>query len=288
MELKPPIVVTHKEFTPDILGKAGPEQMVTVVDDNDGHLIFAIGGPMTEPLEQERRVRKAEALAAAMRDAALCEGCRKPATCVGEYETCGEHVGFACDDCCGHGNEDGWCEPIQEAGERLIKRQRDAMLRKDAEHHAQILAMRDWVAGWLVRARLALYREGWEEGMSYKEMTDALTAVLFNLGCDDGSERPADVAETKRLLAMKPSYHLPIDGDDLLKTLADEAAALRESGEALVTTAMDAYTNARTALLRLKELATYHGADLGDRIDMVLTVIDEGLASPSTNGHKEP
>jgi hypothetical protein len=38
-----------------------------------------------------------------------CAHCRKPATCRGAYEGRGE--AYACDDCCGHGCEDGRCEP---------------------------------------------------------------------------------------------------------------------------------------------------------------------------------
>lgn len=42
----------------------------------------------------------------------LCHVCGKPATCIGAYE--GETVERpACDSCCGHGNEDGWCRPIE-------------------------------------------------------------------------------------------------------------------------------------------------------------------------------
>lgn len=36
--------------------------------------------------------------------------CGKPATCYGSYE--GRPQYFACDDCCGHGQEDGRCEPV--------------------------------------------------------------------------------------------------------------------------------------------------------------------------------
>lgn len=31
---------------------------------------------------------------------------------------CTSTLMFACHDCCGHGNEDGWCEPL--AGEAVI------------------------------------------------------------------------------------------------------------------------------------------------------------------------
>ena len=38
-----------------------------------------------------------------------CE-CGKQATCFGAYE--GGPEAYGCDDCCGHGNEDGYCEPV--------------------------------------------------------------------------------------------------------------------------------------------------------------------------------
>jgi hypothetical protein len=199
-------------------------------------------------------------------------------------------VGFACDDCCGHGNEDGWCKPIAEAGQALLEKHQVELRAKDDEHQAHILAMKDFVCDWLIRARLALYREGWEEGMSVRETTEALSAVLSNLGCDDGTERPADIAATKRLLAKKPRYHLPIDGLDLLERHDKD----RQNFERLYITACkgrgifrDAYRRVLTALTRLKELANYHQRDIGEQLDLVLTVIDEGLGhteEPSTLG----
>lgn len=39
--------------------------------------------------------------------------CGSEATCVGSYEGHG-HLDFGCDDCCGHGNEDGWCLPVDD------------------------------------------------------------------------------------------------------------------------------------------------------------------------------
>lgn len=48
---------------------------------------------------------------------ALCATCSTDATCFGRYEGHGP-VAWACDTCCGHGNEDGWCKPAPEvAGE---------------------------------------------------------------------------------------------------------------------------------------------------------------------------
>jgi hypothetical protein len=43
-----------------------------------------------------------------------CVHCEEPATCVGEYETCENDPSPACDQCCGHGGEDGWCIPVAE------------------------------------------------------------------------------------------------------------------------------------------------------------------------------
>jgi hypothetical protein len=40
----------------------------------------------------------------------VCE-CGKRATCFGSYES-DLRPAYACDDCCGHGNEDGHCEPV--------------------------------------------------------------------------------------------------------------------------------------------------------------------------------
>jgi hypothetical protein len=39
-------------------------------------------------------------------------GCDNQATCIGKYETM-EEPEFACSECCGHGNEDGRCIPIE-------------------------------------------------------------------------------------------------------------------------------------------------------------------------------
>lgn len=40
--------------------------------------------------------------------------CGKPASCIGAYEQNDAPEAYACDDCCGHGNEDGHCRPVSE------------------------------------------------------------------------------------------------------------------------------------------------------------------------------
>lgn len=51
----------------------------------------------------------------------VCANCGKPATCYGAYED--QNHAYACDDCCGHGNEDGHCYPIKcpQCGESTVK-----------------------------------------------------------------------------------------------------------------------------------------------------------------------
>lgn len=41
-----------------------------------------------------------------------CITCGKPASCFGRYEDQDGDINFACKECCGCGNEDGWCYPV--------------------------------------------------------------------------------------------------------------------------------------------------------------------------------
>lgn len=43
---------------------------------------------------------------------ARCELCGKEAACFGVYENPDNETAYACNDCCAHGNEDGWCKPV--------------------------------------------------------------------------------------------------------------------------------------------------------------------------------
>ena len=47
-----------------------------------------------------------------------CAHCGKPATCLGSYER-PDAWGYACDDCCGHGNEHGTCGPVTDVSQLL-------------------------------------------------------------------------------------------------------------------------------------------------------------------------
>lgn len=47
----------------------------------------------------------------AKQTALKCIHCGNPASCVGKYDNMDGYEP-ACDDCCGHGNEDGHCEQV--------------------------------------------------------------------------------------------------------------------------------------------------------------------------------
>lgn len=53
-----------------------------------------------------------------------CAVCGAPATCFGAYEGA-ERETHACDTCCGHGNEDGWCEEIEQTDAVRARPKRD-------------------------------------------------------------------------------------------------------------------------------------------------------------------
>jgi hypothetical protein len=42
---------------------------------------------------------------------AVCRFCERPATCYGTYD---HDTGYACSECCGHGNEDGFCRLLED------------------------------------------------------------------------------------------------------------------------------------------------------------------------------
>lgn len=44
----------------------------------------------------------------------VCAHCDRPPVCIGVYEDSTGQPALACDECCGHGNEDGWCKLLTE------------------------------------------------------------------------------------------------------------------------------------------------------------------------------
>lgn len=75
---------------------------------------------MAEPSKAAKRI-----------DMQNCE-CGRPFTCFGEYEG---NEAYSCDTCCGHGNEDGWCVPINDDTKLLISKlcRERAELREERE-----------------------------------------------------------------------------------------------------------------------------------------------------------
>lgn len=104
-----------------------------------------------------------------------------------------------------------------------------ALLTTIKRQRARITAEREFFMAWLLRARMAIDRQGWEEGTSAEETSDAVVSVLFNLGIDTGTERPADVEESARLLALPIAYALPSDVE--VAELADDEPRDRPGGE---------------------------------------------------------
>ena len=47
----------------------------------------------------------------ALEDWPRCATCGKPASCLGRYEAMDTEE-YACDECCGHGCEDGYCASL--------------------------------------------------------------------------------------------------------------------------------------------------------------------------------
>jgi hypothetical protein len=81
--------------------------------DNDGNLVCECMG------EDEGR-REAIAIATAVNRSGpkVCAHCDSPATCFGSYED-DLSPAYACDECCGHGCEDGHCERMPDAPDGL-------------------------------------------------------------------------------------------------------------------------------------------------------------------------
>lgn len=74
---------------------------------NDGGISIRTGEPGCSPREGRWEV-----------SAPLCGECgARPATCVGRYED--TPYAYGCDECCGHGCEDGVCFPLDEIPQRL-------------------------------------------------------------------------------------------------------------------------------------------------------------------------
>lgn len=89
---------------------------------------FVLSTAYAEELEKEcREVKTVEVSADGTATlvtaplAPVCAHCGQPATCFGLYEDPEGEPGYACSECCGHGNEDGWCKPLQSGDEREVK-----------------------------------------------------------------------------------------------------------------------------------------------------------------------
>lgn len=74
------------------------------------------------------------------------------------------------------------------------------IIRTVAEAIENIERERDELLYWLLRAYLAIHREGWEEGLSEAETFDRILDVLSNYGADPTIHRD----RVKRMLENPP------------------------------------------------------------------------------------
>ena len=85
----------------------------------------------------EKRGRHCDECHARPSQAPICSHCKRaPATCLGQYDNMPDEQ-HACDACCGHGNEDGWCNPIAKVADSSGQ----------ARHGFE--ACVDWLTSWL-------------------------------------------------------------------------------------------------------------------------------------------
>ncbi len=97
-----------------------------------------LAGGDSPPYHADTTVKIAHALIALTDRLPTCAHCeQRPAACFGCYESEEHGPAAACDVCCGHGNEDGWCVPIAELPAWAAKQRQ-----KLAEAHAEIEQLR--------------------------------------------------------------------------------------------------------------------------------------------------
>ena len=107
----------------------------------------------------------------------VCAQCKKqPAACVGSYE--GDGAAFACDECCGHSNEDGWCCPIAEV-DKALNRYADNMQRLDD----RLAESRQLLAG---RVQASPLTDDEREAVEHARaiVAQSIVAVRANYGAD--------------------------------------------------------------------------------------------------------
>jgi len=95
---------------------------------------------------------------------AVCYHCGdRPASCYGAYEG-SELAAGACDICCGHGNEDGWCIQIADMLER------ETLVQEVIAAHAACSAL---ASPWSPSERAQRQRQ--EAGLRLKDALDKLS-----------------------------------------------------------------------------------------------------------------
>lgn len=190
------------------------------------HTIAAMmdAAQLAEKAEKEARLRWPK-----------CANCHKTpandATCFGTYEDPAHPVEFACDECCGHSNEDGWCEQITDTAvdflRDLLSDAKADWRKADAENWALLKRAESAEARCkALEEEFTAYRNERSGLTHYKERVRALEAEIETLTQDRDEWR--GLAE-KHLVLAEASTTIANSTADERDALREENARLREA-----------------------------------------------------------
>jgi hypothetical protein len=135
--------------------RRGVRVVADVHSKDDAAFIVAARSALRPLVDEVVRLRSA--VAKAVGDAPYCNHCgRSPATCIGRYED-QERDQLACDECCGHGCEDGSCTRLDNPAALIERGRRGGVLEANEKHEAT-LAKRDAEIARLREALSSQYR----------------------------------------------------------------------------------------------------------------------------------
>ena len=98
--------------------------------------------------------------------ALCCSYCGKPASCIGKADD-GHGWAYACDECCGHGNEDSCCYPLSRIPAEWNRRDEVEEKAEKEEDAARARHLREAVEG---------LRDGWISGAVHRYITGTVYA----------------------------------------------------------------------------------------------------------------
>ena len=197
-------------------------------------------GDQIDALQSALRAERA-ARVAAEELLPACADCGKPAACYGTYEG---RSGFACDECCGHGCEDGYCFALPDGYARLLEAETSEAAKKCDERNICSAAR---IAYEQRDATIARAERAEEEGSRLHSVyraasVDAFAAVRRLLRLDDKenlqgacarimSERDTAIARAEQAeRELKAQQSIFASVNDCLK-ITEECAVRAKQGQ---------------------------------------------------------